>query len=105
MAWETRRRGTRYFTRSRKIGRRVVREYVGGGLVGELAAAQDQLRRAQHAATRADWRAERARLDAAERTLTAYCRATDQLLRAELTAAGFRQHARGDWRRRRGRAE
>lgn len=103
MAWETRRRGGRYYTQSRKIGGRVVREYVGSGMVGELAAAHDRLRRAQHAAAMADWRAERERLDAAERTITAYCQATDQLMRAELTAVGFHQHARGDWRRRRGR--
>ncbi len=103
MAWEMRRRGTRYYTRSRKVGGRVLREHVGGGVVGELAAKDDQRRRAQHAAARAAWHAEREHLEAAERALNMYCWATEHLMRTELTAAGYHQHARGAWRRRRDR--
>jgi len=41
MGWEKRARGGPYYTSSRKVGGRVVREYVGGGMLGHLAALQD----------------------------------------------------------------
>jgi hypothetical protein len=39
VGWETRARGVRYYTRSRRINGRVVREYIGTGPVAEAIAA------------------------------------------------------------------
>jgi hypothetical protein len=47
MGWERRTRGGLYYTRSRKVAGRVVREYVGGGLLGRFAALSDVERRRQ----------------------------------------------------------
>jgi hypothetical protein len=99
MGWETRGKG-RYYTRSRKVGGRVVREYVGAGAVGELAAALDALRRRRRQAARAERLAERRRWGDAELAAEGLAHNVALLLNAALLAAGFHQHDR-TWRRRR----
>jgi hypothetical protein len=101
VGWE---RG-RYYTRSRKVNGRVVREYVGTGLAGELAADLDELKRERRAAERARDRQERARLEALDASLNELNDLADLLARAALLAAGFRQHNRGEWRKRREQAD
>jgi hypothetical protein len=105
MAWETRARGTRYYTRSRKVAGRVVREYVGRGLVGELAAREDEERRAQRLADLARRQEARRREEAEARALRDLVDGLDAaalaLTTATLGAAGYHQHDRGQWRKRR----
>lgn len=100
MAWETRGNRT-YYYRSRKIGGRVVKEYLGAGPMAVRLAAQDTAER-----ERRHEHGERARADA--RRLAdlaahddAFSRATEALMAAALMAAGYRQHARGAWRKQR----
>jgi hypothetical protein len=96
MAWE---RG--YYYRSHKEGGRVIREYVGRGRVAELAAQLDAIERERREDERAALRAERAELSDLDAVLEQVCQEVELLARAALVAAGFRQHKRGEWRKRR----
>jgi len=100
MAWE---RG--YYYRVRRENGRVVREYVGRGRVAELMAKLDALDREKEREERrldaAALRNEKAELAALDADLEALIETTDLLARAALVAAGYHQHKRGEWRKRR----
>ena len=101
MAWENRKGVGRYYTRSERVGGRVVRHYIGTGPVAEFAAREDEQRRREREARSAAQRAEReAWEDVEERASDAY-RKLGTLIQADLVARGFHQHRRGEWRRRR----
>ena len=101
MAWERRQRGDWYYTRSRRVDGRIVREYVGAGIVGELAAEADLLARQDREDHRQLLKQEQERL----RLLDGLLAAAEGLSRgqaaAALRAAGYHQHHRGEWRRKR----
>jgi hypothetical protein len=92
----------RYYTRSRKVNGRVVREYVGAGPVAELAAQLDALDRAQREATREARRVIDAELAEIDGPLIELNTLAEGLARAALLAAGYRRHHRGQWRKTRG---
>ena len=102
MAWQEV-DGRRYYYRGRRLCGRTRRLYVGaaGSPAAELAAAADHLRRLGREAAARERHAERERLRGAEAPLLDLCELTDALTRAALLAAGFRQHDRGAWRKRR----
>ena len=100
--WERRERGGLYYTRSRKVNGRVVREYVGGGMLGQLAARIDAQERRRREEERASRRDERERIEALEAPVAELCEAAEILARATLVAGGYRQHNRGEWRKQRG---
>jgi hypothetical protein len=101
MGWESRRGQGRYYTRSRKVNGRIIREYVGAGLIGELAAQQDAEERAQRLAEREQLQYEATRWASAAAPLTQLSQLLDGLTAAALIAAGYHQHHRGAWRKRR----
>jgi hypothetical protein len=101
MGWEKRDRGGLYYTRSKKVGGRVVREYVGGGILGHLAALQDAQERQRREGEAALWKEEREKLEALVAPVEDLCEAAETLYRAALVAAGYRRHQRGQWRRKR----
>jgi hypothetical protein len=101
VAWEQRERGGRYYTRSRRVGERVLREYVGTGRLAELASAQDARDRAEREARAVAWGAQRQRLETTEAALGELCELGEAVARANLLLAGYRRHRRGEWRKRR----
>lgn len=96
MGWE---RG--YYYRVRKVNGRVVREYVGAGKVADLIAQMDALIREQRRLEALRLRQEKDELKALDADLKAVNEKIELAARAALTAAGFRQHKRGEWRKRR----
>lgn len=100
MAWEKRKRGGPYYYRSRRMGARVIKEYVGCGAAAEQAAQEDaQTREEQNAAVKA-LREVQEQLDAVTAPLRQMCDDFDVLMKAVLLVAGYHNH-RGCWRRRR----
>ena len=102
MGWEWRGGRRRYYTRSIRRGGHVVREYVGSGLKGDIAAAEDAARRAQRANSLAADRAERDQRNTGDAALVALDSMVERIVRTALSDAGYHQHDRGAWRRRRG---
>jgi hypothetical protein len=90
-----------YYTRSRKVNGRVVREYFGCGPVAELSARMDARDRSRREEQAAAFRAERERLDAADAATDDLSRIADLAAAGAMTAAGYHRHNRGEWRRRR----
>jgi len=101
MSWESRKTGGMYYTRSRRVNGRVVRQYLGGGEVGAIAARLDSLEREKQAAIAARHRADRARFEDLDAQVASLCEVAELFARATLLAAGYHQHHRGSWRRRR----
>jgi hypothetical protein len=97
MGWD---RG-RYYTRSKKVNGRVVREYIGTGRAGELAAERDAAEREQRRLDALALGDKIAELDGLAADLQALNEMADLLARAALLAAGFRRHKRGEWRKQR----
>jgi hypothetical protein len=61
--WERRERGGLYYTRSRREDGRVVREYIGGSVLGEIVALEVECERRQREEEVAFWKEKRERLD------------------------------------------
>ena len=100
MSWEQGPRGRKYYTRTRRLGGRCVREYLGGGLEAQAAAAADALRRAERQAEAAARRRERDRLRAADGLVLQLFDEAGLVASAALVASGFHRHG-GEWRAKR----
>ncbi len=99
MGWETR-HGKHYYYRKRRVGARVVSEYVGRDQWAETLATCDHLDRAQVTLARTMERMARADVEALDRTLADVEAVVRTVTRAVLVANGYRTH-KGQWRKHR----
>ncbi len=105
MGWETRKGGGSYYTRSKREGGRVVREYVGSGESAQLIAQMDELEQEQRAAQRELARIRRGESDTLDALTREFYDQVEAVLRAALAEAGYHRHARGPWRKHRKKEE
>ncbi|MDP3238681.1 MAG: hypothetical protein Q8N26_38180 [Myxococcales bacterium] len=96
MAWE-KRGGRLVYYSARRVGRRVVKQYLGDGPVAQATAALEQASKLEREASREE---ERER-QAAEAELEANGRQLDACINRLLTTIGLHRPKRGRWRRRR----
>ena len=102
MAWERRGPGgNRYYYRSVWQRGRVRKIYVGKGPAAEQAAREDQEKQAARAAQQYATEIERALEKPARDLMAGLDSEINVAIRSALMAAGFHQHARGQWRRKR----
>ena len=97
MGWEER-RGRPYYYRSVREGKRVRKEYLGGGAFGQLAAQLDDSERQQREEETAYCREKRKHFEQIAAFVGELEEAVQILSQAHLIAAGFHKR-RGEWRR------
>jgi hypothetical protein len=100
MPWEKRGRN-RYYVRHRHIAGKMQRTYFGRGPEAELAAALDEQKQVDRQARWEAQRVESARLQDLIDAVHALSTFAETMSLAALITAGYRQHDRGQWRRRR----
>ena len=101
MAWETRKGSSgRYYTRSRREGGRVIREYIGCGLVAEAIAALDAQERWLREEQDERLGEQVVEAQAVDQQLNDIGELCDVLAQVVLWQAGYHKH-RGEWRKRR----
>ena len=99
MPW-VRRGRHRYYVRRRRVRGAVVRQPFGRGPEAQLAAALAAQRQREREAQWARRRQERGRWETETSTLQWLIEVSDLLVQTALLAAGYHQHAHGNWRRR-----
>ena len=95
------RNGRPYLYRSVRRAGRVTSQYTASGVDAFLIAALEENERDERRCELEQIRAERREADDLERALDEMAERAGDLARDALTAAGYHQHHRGEWRKRR----
>lgn len=92
------RAGRPYYYRHVRDGEKIRKEYVGSGIVAELASEADRIAQEQAAAEKDRSRRDLELLEALIVPVLELNQAAEVLVRAELVASGYHRHKR-EWRR------
>ncbi len=92
-----------YYYRHVRDGEKIRKEYVGSGIVAELASEADRIARERAAAEKDRNERELELLEALMAPILELSQASEVLVRAELVGGGYHRH-KGEWRRMRERA-
>ena len=90
-----------YWYRSKRIGKQVVKEYLGAGSYASLLARSEEILQPQEAAARREELAMLQAIEAVDAPIEAACDAIQAVMCEQLQQAGYHQHKRGEWRKRR----
>jgi hypothetical protein len=105
MAWDNRRRG-RYYYQSIRIGKRVVRRYIGTGPLAEFVAEKDAEARANRLAAAEACECLKSHLGELDGTMEQHRQLIDLVTSGVLMVAGYhRPPRRTCWRKRYGRRQ
>src|SRR5262245_46845586 len=100
MGWEQRSNG-QYYYKKRRIGVRVVSEYIGAGGLAEAIARIEQLDQQRRQLDRAIDRAALEEMTEGDSQADEFTAVINYIVTAALLATGHYQHKRGAWRKRR----
>jgi len=99
------RNGHYCYTKSKRVNGKVKSEYRGSGILAIYAYQWDQQERqeAEEAKRqqRARWQGECEAADALDQAVNVACDSATAAFRTVMGTAGYHQHARGEWRKRR----
>ena len=100
MGWETRKGKGSYYTRSRRVDGRVVREYIGTGPAAEFVADLDDLDRSKRRMYLMEFDKERKAQSLIDRIINEETEIVQNLTQAVLLVNGYHKH-KGQWRKKR----
>lgn len=99
MGWEY--RGNRkYYYRKRRVGKKVLSEYIGAGPEAEKIVQEDERVKSQRNNERLAWKRRQAEIRTIDDALDSIERLTRTIINSHLLLAGYHTH-RGEWRKKR----
>ena len=101
MSWQSPNGKGRYYTRSRRVNGKVVREYIGKGELAHAMSALQDARNEFRKSKRAALLSAQQELDELETTMNDYFDRVDTIMKNTLACAGYHRQSRGPWRKQR----